>query len=301
MRPVRRREQFQLTWQATDPTKPLPADLAKPLDVYVPPGQSRVVRAPTLPPGDTAKLVLTGDDDTFDNVLWLVPPTRDRVRILHLASEPADEPQTLRYFLERALGDGDARRAVVVETIDPHAAGIRTPTSADLADVALVVVVHVEVRCRTLGGCTRRLDRTRRPRARRPVDRKRRRLRGVLPESLAKPDAVRVAEGDRSREYCAVERRRPQTSAFLRRSMIRDFPTSRKFAFGGTASFRSIPPRRVSLRSRCVFDSGDPAFVEIPRRRPRRTYCKRLASSRKPARRIEQVRPVGQYAHRAGA
>jgi len=62
-----------------------------PTQAYVPPGQARVVRAPPTPPGDAAALVLTGDDEPFDNTLWIVPPTREEIRVLHLADEKADE------------------------------------------------------------------------------------------------------------------------------------------------------------------------------------------------------------------
>lgn len=258
------REQFTLAWQPLDPRRPLPAALAKPQDVYVPPGQSRIVRAPTLPPGDAAKLVLAGDDDSFDNTLWIVPPTRDRVRVLHLAQEKADDPQTLRYFLERAFADDSGRRMVVVETLDPYAAGIRTPTAADLEDVALVVVAHrqalPEAWSKSLGawidqgGVALGV----------PLMASDAGWRGVLPAELAKPAALRLAEGDRSREYALlsdVDLKHP-LFAPLDDPRFSDFT---KIRFWRHRTLKLDDEAARSLKVVAKFDSGDPAVLETTR------------------------------------
>ncbi len=130
------RESFELSWNmpnATDEQK---------VSVYVPPGQSRVVRAPPLPPGDVAQLVLRGDDEPFDNTYWFVPPQREQLRVLLLANEQADDPQSLRYFLERSLGQFTPGRVVSLEMVDPTAAEVRVPNERDLDDVPLVIVAQ---------------------------------------------------------------------------------------------------------------------------------------------------------------
>ncbi len=86
-------ERFRLAWGAG-------ADAG--LDVYVPSGQSRVVRVPKLPDGAN-KLTLTGDDTDFDNTLSLLPPQPRRVPVLFFGMEPADEPRAPLYYLHRAF------------------------------------------------------------------------------------------------------------------------------------------------------------------------------------------------------
>ena len=67
------REKFELVW-----VDDKGADAGKPIDVYVPPGESRVVRVPrppaTLPP--TASLRLKGDAQAFDNTLYFADERR---------------------------------------------------------------------------------------------------------------------------------------------------------------------------------------------------------------------------------
>ena len=73
-------ERFRLAWGGG-------AEAA--LDVYVPAGQSRVVRVPKLPAG-VEKLVLTGDEADFDNTVWQSPPKPRRVPVMFLGAD-ADE------------------------------------------------------------------------------------------------------------------------------------------------------------------------------------------------------------------
>ncbi|NDD39735.1 MAG: VWA domain-containing protein, partial [Verrucomicrobia bacterium] len=64
-----KREQFQVGWSDGREF------VGKPQDVYVPPGQTRVV-ALGPPPLGTApeRVLLRGDDDPFDNTIALIPP-----------------------------------------------------------------------------------------------------------------------------------------------------------------------------------------------------------------------------------
>jgi hypothetical protein len=86
-------EKFRLAWGAA-------ADAA--LDVYVPAGQSRVVRVPKLPEGAN-KLTLTGDETDFDNTLWLLPPQPRRVPVLFLGEDADDDTRGLLFYLRRAF------------------------------------------------------------------------------------------------------------------------------------------------------------------------------------------------------
>ena len=72
-----KREQFQIRWVGVTGSVPL--------DIYVPPGQSRIVPAPGAPTNATPeRLLLSGDDDDFDNTIYLVQPKPEQVNILFL-------------------------------------------------------------------------------------------------------------------------------------------------------------------------------------------------------------------------
>ena len=100
-------ERFQLRWEGGlgDPS----ADEA--IGVYVPPGESRVVRVPR-PSQYAAKerLVLSGDAHAFDNTLYLVPTRQEEVPLLYVGSDRADDAQGLRYYLQRALPETPERK-----------------------------------------------------------------------------------------------------------------------------------------------------------------------------------------------
>jgi hypothetical protein len=72
-------------------------------EVYVPPGQSRVFPAPAV-----EKLVLSGDDEDFDNTVYVVPTEPSRVNVLCLGRATEKGPL---YFLQRAFQP--TRRQVV--------------------------------------------------------------------------------------------------------------------------------------------------------------------------------------------
>ncbi|MEO6789048.1 MAG: BatA domain-containing protein [Chthoniobacteraceae bacterium] len=86
-------ERFRLAWGAG-------ADAG--LDVYVPAGQSRVVRVPKLPAG-VEKVTLTGDDADFDNTLWLLPPQPRRVPVMFFGADADDDTRGSLFYLRRAF------------------------------------------------------------------------------------------------------------------------------------------------------------------------------------------------------
>ncbi len=257
------RESFELRWKTAQPAN-ADDESAKLVSIYVPPGQARVVRTPPVPAGNIAELTLTGDDEPFDNSLWFVPPTREQVRVLHVSSEPSDDPQTLRYFLERALGQGLTGRTVSVETVDPHADGVRTPTAADLDNVPLVVVAverelpgpWLEVlqawieRGGVAVGVATRADIT-------P-------WRALLPGELAEPARITLVESDKSREYALL------SELDLRHPFLAPFNDPR---FSDFTKIRIWKHRRLILddtvakqvRILARFDSGEPAWIEAAR------------------------------------
>ena len=73
-------------------------------NVSVPPGSTRVVRAPTRPAGKPGSaVILRGDDHAFDNTLYLTDAAPAEVPVLYLGNDAADDPTGLSYFLKHAL------------------------------------------------------------------------------------------------------------------------------------------------------------------------------------------------------
>ena len=78
-----KREQFQIGWARVGQ----PGFQGGPMDVYVPPGQSRIVQAPKMPDGlAEGRLVLTGDDEDFDNTVYLAPPNAEKINLFFCPS-----------------------------------------------------------------------------------------------------------------------------------------------------------------------------------------------------------------------
>ena len=121
------REQFQLHWAD------VPA--AAPLDVYVPPGQSRIVPAPALPPDTVGeRLVLTGDDDDFDNTVYVLQPKAEHISVLFTGDEPENDPGQPFYYLKRAF------QPTSRQIVEVTARASTTPLlPADLTDARLLV------------------------------------------------------------------------------------------------------------------------------------------------------------------
>lgn len=134
--PDARTERFQVAWAAQDAGP----RLTTPLDVYVPPGQSRVVTlaAPTNTP-QADRIVLTGDDEPFDNVVHVLPPRPVELRIAYLGDDTLGQPREPLFFLRRALPESRRQSATVV-VLDPN-----TTPPADALETARLVVVTTGV------------------------------------------------------------------------------------------------------------------------------------------------------------
>ncbi|RYD33219.1 MAG: VWA domain-containing protein, partial [Verrucomicrobiaceae bacterium] len=114
--------QFQVGWASADGLQ----FEGKPLEVYVPPGQARVVSLPwpeqTAGPG---RILLKGDAEPFDNLIQAVPPVAAKVTAFYLGSEGADDSKQPLFFLNRALPQS---RQVTLELVP-------VPPSAALPEV----------------------------------------------------------------------------------------------------------------------------------------------------------------------
>jgi len=97
-------DHFQLHW--ADATASTPGSAQ---DVYVAAGHSTVVRAPARPDRQAvAKLVLTGDDQDFDNTLYVMPELHRQVNILYVGGDDPNDTTGMLYYLRQAFGTGQA-------------------------------------------------------------------------------------------------------------------------------------------------------------------------------------------------
>ncbi len=126
-----RREQFTLRWD-DEPAAAPPSDgdsgepdggqlatsMAPPVMVIVPPGQSRVVPVPPRPDNlDASRLRLEGDDHNFDNRCDVPVVLQRTVSVGILSNHAEDDPQGLRYYVEKAMGSIPGR-AVELRSLD---------------------------------------------------------------------------------------------------------------------------------------------------------------------------------------
>lgn len=88
-----KKEQFKIAWLGRTNT---------PIETYVPPGQSRILQLP--PRGATqGQLLLTGDDDDFDNKLYWVGAHQSQINVPYLGTEPEDDTTQPLFYLKRAF------------------------------------------------------------------------------------------------------------------------------------------------------------------------------------------------------
>ncbi len=110
------REAFTLSWADAKG-----AAILAPVEAYVPPGESRVIRVP-LPIGGTTPrtLRLSGDAQGFDNTVYFADEPREESTVLYIGKEPADDSSGLLYYLNRVFS-GTPRHSVKVVPVLPSA------------------------------------------------------------------------------------------------------------------------------------------------------------------------------------
>jgi hypothetical protein len=95
------REKFQLAWTAET------GGSSTQMEIYLPPGQARSFTAPKLPAAKTsAQLRLSGEEESFDNTSYYVAPEFERATIAWFGTESVNDPEKLRYYIERVFPDG---------------------------------------------------------------------------------------------------------------------------------------------------------------------------------------------------
>jgi hypothetical protein len=118
-----KREQFRIAWVDSKTG----ASIGNPIDVHVSAGKSRVVRAPQRAATNApASLVLTGDDEPFDNTLYIAAPELERVQVGFLGSAAENDPEDILYYLKRAFQE-TRHRMVSIVPVAQNAAAIIPP------------------------------------------------------------------------------------------------------------------------------------------------------------------------------
>ena len=241
-----KRERFQVGW-----TRPeAPGFLGAAVDVYVPPGQSRVVPvpAPTNAPG-LNQIILRGDDEPFDNTVFVIPPEAARLSVLYLGAEEAEDTHQPLFFLRRALPETH-RQAIQVIARPPASA--LTASEAEAAALFVVTDALTDDRATLL---------------------REQLLAGKMvvfaPKSAAlAPTLARLL----GRETVALEEAKPDKYAMLadidfRHPLFAPFADPRFSDFTKIHfwKYRRLEPSAIpEVRIVARFDSGAPALLEAP-------------------------------------
>ena len=146
-------EQFRIGW-----ARPAEGSFAgTAVDAYVPPGQSRVLQAPPPPPGLPAeRLLLTGDSEDFDNVVYVVPPKAEQVKVLFLGDDAERDHVQALYYLRRAFQETRLQNVQIVQRSND---AVLAQADLDSAYLAIITDTLPDSRIRTvreflLGGKT---------------------------------------------------------------------------------------------------------------------------------------------------
>lgn len=240
------REQFKLGWSSATAAGQI---VGASINAYVPPGQNRVIAVPV--PKDAPgldRIVLQGDDDDFDNTVYVIPPAQQKLGLLWLGGEAADDVRQPLFFLRRAISD-TPRLAVNVVTRAPSAAlapDVVNAASVVFVTEALPVPTATALREQVLAGKTV----------------------VVTPRGAAAPTLAALL----GRDSVAVTEVTPTNYAMFaeidfQHALFAPFADPRYSDFTKIHIWKyrkldtaGIPDVRVPAR----FDSGDPAIVDVP-------------------------------------
>jgi hypothetical protein len=227
-------ERFRLRW----------LDQGSPLEVAVPPGQSRVVEAPGGRAERPGTLVLDGDDQDFDDRLAVAPPLPTPVRILYLGNDDGKDAARPLFYLQRAF-PVTRLRAPQITALGPDQVAAIDPATQ------LVVVTDV------LGPAAQRALRGHLDRGRAALVV----LERPAPWLAALVPGLVVSESAGREEYAlltAVDLGHPVLAPFAD-PRFGDF-TKIRFWHHRRIDERRLPGARVLAR----FDDGAPAWLTVP-------------------------------------
>lgn len=145
------REHFSLRWATDDSTQ---TDVVA-QSIAVPPGKSRVVSL--VAPSESVnspRLLLEGDDHPFDNVCHVGSFAKRTVHVLLISGNESHDPESMRYYLERALIN-TSEREITLDVLGPAdeseiSEDIDLLTVIDRPNEAMTAQLHKRIR----GGTT---------------------------------------------------------------------------------------------------------------------------------------------------
>ena len=118
------------------------AAVGQPIKVMVAPGQRRSLILP-VPDSAVGKSVvgieLLGDDHPFDNVIDLPDVENPVVKVAHIGPSTFNDPESMRYYLQRVLDGNQERNVIVVDLVKDD--GVVLPIPADVSFVVATDVV----------------------------------------------------------------------------------------------------------------------------------------------------------------
>jgi len=241
-----KREQFKIGWAQPDGH----TFAGHPIDLYVPAGQSRTSLVPA-PPGGISfeRIILQGDEDDFDNTVFVVPPEQARLSVLYCGSESETDSRGSLYFLKRAFQE--TRRQAVEVLVRPQQQPL-LPAEIQSASLFVVTAALSEERSRLLHDQVSAGK--------------------MLLFSLANQEAALTLARFLGVPQIAVEEAKPSRYAMLaeidfKHPLFAPFADPRfsdftKIHFWKYRRFdaATIPGARVLAK----FDDGDPAVVDAP-------------------------------------
>ena len=122
-------EKFQLAWQTESGS-------SAPMEIYLPPGQTRTFTAPKLPAGMTsAELRLSSAGEIFDNASYYAAPEFDRASIAWFGTESVNDPEKLRYYADLVFPPAPHQRA---EVMRPYTNSVFSPALLEPAAFAVI-------------------------------------------------------------------------------------------------------------------------------------------------------------------
>ena len=99
--------------------------------IYVPAGESRAVRI-RRPESVAKRLQLSGDGCDFDNSLYFATRSEAELDVVYVGTDAENDPQGLRYYLQRALTDGLARPIKLAGAAPGESLAINSPAETPL-------------------------------------------------------------------------------------------------------------------------------------------------------------------------
>jgi Aerotolerance regulator N-terminal/von Willebrand factor type A domain len=234
-------DQFKVGWAGADGR----SFAAQPINVYAPAGQSRIVAVPiitNLPASmKPDRIILQGDDEDFDNTVYVIPPEQSRMSVLYLGTESEKDPHQPLYFLQRAFQETRRTAVQVVQgnTNQTWSLAVVTDAISDGAAKSL----HDDIATGKTVLCVMKDDR----------------IASTLAQLLGVERLnVREAQVHNYAMLAEIDFRHPLFAPFAD-PRFSDF-TKIHFWKYRKLDTNNLPNARVLAK----FDTGDPALLEIP-------------------------------------